>query len=179
MVQKALFLDRDGVINVDYGYVYKISNFKFHRGIFRLASKAVNKGYHIIVVTNQAGIARGYYNESDFLKLSNWMCGEFQKNECPILKVYFAPTHPTEGKGKYKMLDYRRKPNPGMILEAACEFNLDLDDSIMIGDKHTDIEAGLSAGVGCNILLGDSNKVATLDDNVKVVSSLKQAELYL
>ena len=179
MDQKALFLDRDGVINVDYGYVYKINDFKFYRGIFRLASKAVNKGYKLIVVTNQAGIARGYYTESDFLKLSDWMCNEFQKNGSTISKVYFAPTHPTEGLGKYKAPDYRRKPNPGMILEAACEFKLDLSDSILIGDKQTDIGAGLSAGVGCNILLGNSSEIAVSNNNVRVVPSLEQAEIYI
>lgn len=179
MTSRAVFLDRDGVINEDYGYVYKFSDFKFKKGIFKLARKAVKEGYDLIVVTNQAGIARGYYTENDFLKLSDWMCSEFEKNGSPISKVYFAPTHPTEGLGQYKKLDDRRKPNPGMILEAAIDFNLDLKRSILIGDKKTDIFAGLSAGIGCNILLGDSCEVVSLGDTVSAVSSLGQAERYL
>ena len=179
MVKKAVFLDRDGVINIDYGHVYKIHDFKFNDGIFCLASKAVNEGYHLIVVTNQAGIARGYYTENDFFKLSAWMCGEFQKNGSPISKVYFAPTHPIEGFGKYKISDNRRKPKPGMILEAASEFNLDLKKSVLIGDKRTDVVAGLSAGVGCNILIGRPDDVIDLGDTVQAVSSLGQAELYI
>ena len=179
MAQKAVFLDRDGVINIDYGYVYRIDDFKFKDGIFCLASKAVDEGYHLIVVTNQAGIARGYYTENDFFKLSTWMCREFQKNGSPISKIYFAPTHPIEGLGKYKVSDNRRKPKPGMILEAASEFNLDLKNSILIGDKRTDVVAGLSAGVGCNILVGKPKDVIGLGDTVQVVSSLEQAELYI
>lgn len=179
MVQKAVFLDRDGVINIDCGYVYRIMDFKFNDGIFSLANKAVDEDYHLIVVTNQAGIARGYYTESDFYKLSTWMCSEFQKNGSPISKVYFAPTHPIEGLGKYKISDNRRKPKPGMILEAALEFNLDLNESILIGDKRTDVVAGLSAGVGCNILVGNTDEVGDLGDTVKVVSSLGQAERYI
>jgi D-glycero-D-manno-heptose 1,7-bisphosphate phosphatase len=179
MTSRAVFLDRDGVINVDYGYVYRIGDFKFKEGIFSLARKAVNEGYVLIVVTNQAGIARGYYTENDFLKLSDWMCNEFEKNESPISKVYFAPTHPTGGLGKYRKPDNRRKPNPGMILEAAIDFNLDLKSSILIGDKKTDISAGLAAGIGCNILLGDSCEVVSLGDTVRTVSSLGQVERYL
>ena len=176
---KAVFLDRDGVINVDYGYVYQINNFKFIDGIFSLAKKVVRKGYHLIIITNQAGVARGYYTEDDFIKLSTWMCEQFQLNGSPISKVYFAPTHPTEGVGKYRVSDYRRKPNPGMILEAARDFDLDLKKSILIGDKESDVAAGLCAGVGCNILFRSLNKRTEVNDSVRVVSSLLQAEKFL
>ena len=179
MVKKAVFLDRDGVINIDYGYVHTISDFTFCEGIFTLSRKAIKKGYDLIVVTNQAGIARGYYTENDFLKLSSWMCGEFKKNGAPISKVYFSPTHPTKGLGKYKVDDSHRKPGPGMILDAAREFKLALSESILIGDNKTDIVAGVSAGVGCNILIGTDTEVENLEVSVQVITSLSEAEDYL
>jgi len=179
MASKGLFLDRDGVINIDYGYVHQISDFKFKEGIFSLARKAVLKGYSLFVVTNQAGIGRGYYTENDFFKLSDWMCEKFLEHDAPIAKIYFSPTHPEKGIGEYKILDYRRKPFPGMILEAERDFDVDLRHSILIGDKDTDILAGITAGVGCNLLLSNSGKVRKKNDTVKIISSLHQAEQYL
>lgn len=179
MGQKALFLDRDGVINIDYGYVHQIKDFEFQEGIFNLAEQAILNNYKIFVITNQSGIGRGYYNESNFLKLTEWMCEEFKEKGIIISKVYFAPTHPHKGLGKYKTIDNRRKPNPGMILEAANEFDIDLSKSILIGDKKTDILAGLSAEVGCNILLKNYNKSVGLGNSTHVITSLDQALQYL
>ena len=147
-----MFLDRDGVINFDYGYVHKIDHFDFIPGIFELGRKAVGHNYKIIVITNQAGIARGLYSEEDFLGLSEWMCGVFLQEGIEITKVYFSPYHPTAGIGKYRADDYSRKPKPGMILDATKEFDIDLSKSILIGDKQTDIDAGVAAGVGINLL---------------------------
>lgn len=148
---KALFLDRDGVINVDYGYVCKREEFKFINGIFDLCRYAQSLGYSIFVVTNQSGIGRGYYTEHDFNDLSEWMCGVFQDKGITIEKVYCCPARPDENSPD-------RKPMPGMILKAAEEFRIDLSSSILIGDKITDIQAGISAGVGFNFLYcrGDS-----------------------
>lgn len=179
MKKKALFLDRDGIINIDYGYVYKIEEFRFQKGIFELAKSAFINNYKLFVITNQAGIGRGLYNENDFLKLTEWMCEKFKKRGSIISKVYFAPTHPNNGLGKYKIVDNRRKPNPGMILEAINEFDIDLSKSILLGDKKTDILAGLSAGVECNILLGNQNEVHDLGNKVHVVSNLSQVLRYI
>ena len=151
-MHKALFLDRDGVINFDYGYVHKIDQFDFIPGIFEIGRKAISHGYKIIVITNQAGIGRGLYSETDFLILSEWMCGVFLQEGIEIKKVYFSPYHPTAGIGKYRADDYSRKPRPGMILDAKKEFNIDLQKSILVGDNQTDIDAGVSAGVGINLL---------------------------
>lgn len=158
MKRKALFLDRDGVINVDYGYVNKVDDFVFVDGIFELTQHATEKGYVIIVVTNQAGIGRGFYSIDDFNFLTDWMCEKFYSNGVKLSKVYFSPYHPTYGLGEYKREDESRKPNPGMILQAAEEFNLDLLESILVGDKLTDIQAGISAGVGMNILFANRNE---------------------
>jgi D-glycero-D-manno-heptose 1,7-bisphosphate phosphatase len=150
--RKALFLDRDGVINVDSGYVHRRDQFVFIDGIFELSRRAKQSGYLIFVVTNQAGIARGLYTEHDFRDLMMWMCEEFQHQGASIDKVYYCPYHPKHGIGEYKRESSYRKPNPGMMLAAAQEFGVSLTSSVLVGDKDSDIEAGLSAGVGCNVL---------------------------
>jgi len=152
MTRRALFLDRDGVINVDRGYVCTQDQFEFVEGIFELCRYATHLGYLIIVVTNQAGIGRGYYSEGEFLALTEWMCGVFRDRGAPIAKVYYCPFHPEFGVGSYKVESTFRKPGPGMILHAAAEFGIDLRRSVLVGDKETDILAGINAGVGCNVL---------------------------
>jgi len=149
---RALFLDRDGVINVNHGYVHMTSNFEFVEGIFDLVKFARRYEYRIIVVTNQSGIARGYYSEEDFHRLTDWMCAKFERYGAPIDKVYFSPYHPTEGIGRYLLREDTRKPGPGMLLRAQRELGLSLKRSIMIGDRPTDVNAGAAAGVGLNIL---------------------------
>ena len=152
MTRPALFLDRDGVINVDHAYVHQKDNFEFIDGIFELCKKAQESGYLIIIITNQAGIGRGYYTEEDFYSLTDWMIGEFSKKGVTIDAVYHCPYHPEKGIGEYKQDAPCRKPNPGMILTAKNEFNINLNESILIGDKGSDIQAGLNAGIGKNFL---------------------------
>lgn len=149
---KALFLDRDGVINVDHGHVGKIENFDFIDGIFDLCKKAQHKGYLIIIVTNQAGIAKGYYTEDEFLELTKWMENEFKKKGVLITKTYYCPYHIDAKIAKYKKDSEDRKPNPGMILKAIEKFNIDPKNSILIGDKESDIEAGKNAKLEHNII---------------------------
>lgn len=145
---KALFLDRDGVINLDKGYVHKIGDFIFTDDIFKITSYFQKKGYLIIVVTNQSGIARGFYSADDFLELTDWMIFEFSLRSIKIEKVYFCPHHPD-----FDVACDCRKPNPGMILQAAKDLNIDLEESILIGDNQSDIIAGQSAGIKKNYLL--------------------------
>jgi D-glycero-D-manno-heptose 1,7-bisphosphate phosphatase len=149
--RRALFLDRDGVINVDRGYLYRREDIEFIDGIFELCRHAKRFGYLIFVVTNQAGIARGFYTERDFWSLTEWMCGVFKDQGTSIDRVYFCPYHPVSGIGKYKIDSPLRKPAPGMILQASQDFSVDLRNSVMIGDKMSDIQAGIAAGIGCNI----------------------------
>ena len=153
---KALFLDRDGVINVDKHHVYKIEDCEFIDGIFDKCRQAKSKGYKLIVVTNQAGIAKGIYTEEDYFKFRDYVHAEFEKQGCPIDAEYYCPYH-IEGFGKYKKDSEDRKPNPGMILKAAKDFNIDLSQSILIGDKESDIEAGKRAGITTNILNTSTN----------------------
>ncbi len=152
VASSALFLDRDGVINVDHGYVHKAENFEFVDGIFDVCSAAQAMDYKIIVVTNQAGIGRGYYTEQQFGYLTQWMCAQFIQREIRISAVYHCPFHPVHGVGVYKRESDERKPNPGMLLRAAKDLGLDLRKSVMVGDKMTDMEAAFNAGVGMKVL---------------------------
>ena len=152
MKRRALFLDRDGVINVDHGYVHRSEDFEFIDGIFDLCRYAHAQGWLLVVVTNQAGVARGLYSEEDFHELTRWMLARFAAEGAPITAVYFCPTHPTAGEGAYRRESFRRKPNPGMLLEAAQEHSIDLQASALVGDKGSDILAGRAAGVGTCIL---------------------------
>jgi D-glycero-D-manno-heptose 1,7-bisphosphate phosphatase len=154
-MMRALLLDRDGVINVDHGYVHTEKQFDYVPGIFDLARAAHCAGFLIVVVTNQAGIGRGYYGEADFHRLTEWMRARFAAEGAPIARVYFCPHHPEAGIARYRLDCFDRKPNPGMILRARTDLGLDLAASAMVGDKESDMEAGRRAGVGTLVLVGD------------------------
>ncbi|MED3778581.1 D-glycero-beta-D-manno-heptose 1,7-bisphosphate 7-phosphatase [Geobacillus stearothermophilus] len=170
-MNRALFLDRDGVINVEKEYLYKIEEFEFIDGVFETCRYFQDLGYLIIVITNQAGIARGFYNEEDFKIITDWMLKEFEKEGVKITKVYYCPHHP-EFSGECEC----RKPKPGMILEAQKEFNIDLAKSILVGDKNSDIEAGITAGIGKNYLITTGHKITENRFGVKILHNLR--ELY-
>lgn len=149
----ALFLDRDGVINREKDYVHRKEDFEFIDGVFAACRKARALGYKIVVITNQAGIARGFYSEADFHALTDWMLECLSRQGAVIDGVYFCPHHPTAGVGEYLKQCDCRKPEPGLILQAAREFDLDLEASVIVGDKLSDIAAGINAGVGVHILV--------------------------
>ncbi len=180
--RQALFLDRDGVINVDHAYVSKKEDFHFIDGIFDLCYKAKQLNYLSFVITNQAGIGRGYYSEQDFLNLTDWMKGVFWSKGIEIDAVYFCPYHYEHGVGEYKKETDCRKPRPGMILQAAREFDIDLSHSLLIGDKISDINAGIAAGIGLNLIFTHPFGMRyDVDQNgvTGVVSSLLDAIHYL
>ena len=180
MSRKALFLDRDGVININYGYVHKVCDFEFLPGIFDLTRTAFQKDYIICVVTNQAGIGRGLYSEQDFSALTDWMCDKFRKEGVIISGVYYSPYHPIHGIGKYKRNHNSRKPNPGMLIKAISELNIDPDQSILIGDNLSDIQAAIAAGISQRLLLAESKTDKDVDDtNFSKISSLKEAKTFL
>lgn len=164
-MNRALFLDRDGVINVNHGYVHKTEDFEFVDGIFDICRFAQERGYLLIVVTNQAGIGRGYYTEDTFHELTAWMCKQFESHGITLTKVYWCPDHPEHGIGIYKRESEFRKPAPGMILQACREFNIDPSESILVGDKPSDIKAGIDAGLKCSILLTEEN-LSIYDKNI-------------
>ena len=146
--QKALFLDRDGTINVEKNYVYKIDDFEFQPGIFELIRQYQDNGFLIFVITNQSGIARGFYSEKDFEILNDWMIEKFNSERIKITKVYYCPHHP-EITGSCIC----RKPKVGMIRQAIEQFNISAVNSVLIGDKKRDILAGENAGIGKNLYI--------------------------
>jgi D-glycero-D-manno-heptose 1,7-bisphosphate phosphatase len=170
--RRALILDRDGVININHGYVFRWEDFEFVDGIFELCRRAKDLGYLIFVVTNQAGIGRGYYSEQDFLELTKRMCGVFDDRGASIDKVYFCPYHAEHGIGIYKVDSRFRKPAPGMILQAAEEFAIDLSQSVLVGDEDSDIQAGIAAGVGCNLLYRPSSSDLHRGENLSNVAAI-------
>ncbi len=169
---KAIFLDRDGVINIDKSYLYKKEDFIFCDGIFELLKYVIGLGYELFIITNQSGIARGYYNEDDFQKLTSWMLKEFEKKNIKIKKVYYCP-HLPEDKCEC------RKPKPKMLKDAIKEFAINPKNSWMIGDKLSDMEAAKNAEVPNTILISDQNEknsstkyiVQSLYDIIKIIKN--------
>lgn len=162
-MRKVLFLDRDGTINIDYGYVYKIEDFILVDGILELAKAAKQKGYDIIVITNQSGIERGYYSEADFKKLTEHMRELFEQNGTPLLDVFYCPS----------LSGNDRKPNPGMFLKAKEKYQIDMENSFSVGDKMSDIEAAYKAGVGHNYLLSSATGENTIRKITDLIAFLK------
>lgn len=148
MSKKVFFLDRDGVINIDHGYIYKPEQFEFIPGVFEACKMINQQGYEIVVVTNQSGIGRGYYTEQDFIALTTWMTDKFSEQGVAILDVYYCPHHATHGINNYLQDCDCRKPKPGMLLNASLEHDIDVNASVIVGDKTSDMEAGKRAGVG-------------------------------
>jgi D-glycero-D-manno-heptose 1,7-bisphosphate phosphatase len=146
--QKALFLDRDGIINVDHGYTSTPDNFQFIPGIIDLLQHAQIEGYRLIIITNQSGIRRGYYSEAQFQIFTTWIHDELAKHNIHITATYHCPHLPTDN-------CHCRKPNPGMIQRAKREWQIDLVNSWLIGDKLSDIQAGIAAGIPRVILKTD------------------------
>lgn len=163
---KALFLDRDGVVNVEKNYLYKIEDFELINGIVEVCQHYEALGYLIIIVTNQSGISRGYYSGEDFERLSAWMIEHFKSLGVVITHIYHCPHH--------ESIDGAcdcRKPQPGMFLDAQKEYALDMQNSVMIGDNERDIQAAIRAGVGTNILLSAEVRDSAAN---QIVHSLKE-----
>lgn len=161
----AFFLDRDGVINVDHGHVGSPEQFDWIEGVFDTVRTARAHGYQVIVVTNQAGIAKGKYTEEQFLETNKWMMAQFAAFGAPLTAVYYCPYHP-EGLGMYRAASPMRKPAPGMLLQAARDWGLRLSGSLLLGDQETDIEAGKAAGVRATALFAP---LGSTDTNADIV----------
>lgn len=145
---KCAFLDRDGVINFDYGYVGTWDAFDLLPNAIEGMRLLQDLGFSLIIVTNQSGIARGYYSENEFLKLTATLGEYLEGYGIFITRTYYCPHHPVAGKGKYRRYCECRKPKPGLIEQCSNEYDVDLKNSILIGDKISDCRAGKSAGVG-------------------------------
>ncbi|MGL4424829.1 MAG: D-glycero-beta-D-manno-heptose 1,7-bisphosphate 7-phosphatase [Cetobacterium sp.] len=142
-MKKVIFLDRDGTINVEKSYLHKWEDFEFEKNAIEGLLELKKLGYEFIVVTNQSGIARGYYSEDDLNRLNSEMVKELKKYDIEILECYYCPHHPEKGTGKYRVDCDCRKPNPGMLEKGIDKYNIDIQNSFMVGDKISDLEAGV------------------------------------
>jgi D-glycero-D-manno-heptose 1,7-bisphosphate phosphatase len=157
-VKAAAFLDRDGVVNIDRGYVFRRQDFEFVPGTLAAARELKAMGLALVVVTNQSGIARGYYGPEQFHALTDWMKEMFAGHGAALDGVYFCPHHPTEGEAPYRRDCSCRKPAPGLLLDAAHDLDIDLRRSVLFGDKASDLQAALAAGIPNRILLGTDGR---------------------
>jgi len=147
MKRAAVFLDRDGVLNEDTGYVVDPHKLKWIEGA-REAVKAINEaGYFAFVVTNQSGVARGLYEESDVQALHTWMADDLATIGARIDDFEYCPDHPEAVVERYRRVNSRRKPGPGMINDLVARHNVDVGGSILIGDRDIDVEAARAAGI--------------------------------
>ena len=153
-LRRAAFLDRDGVINIDRGYVHRPEEFEFVDGVFEGTSTLQRLGFVLVIISNQSGIGRGLYSEADLDTLNRWMLSQFEQRSIRIERVFHCPHHPTEALGPFRRDCDCRKPAPGMLLQAARELNLDLPRSALFGDRASDLQAAASAGVPLRYLLG-------------------------
>jgi len=157
-LRRAAFIDRDGVINIDHGYVFRREEFEFVPGLLSACAQLHRWGFSLVVVTNQSGIGRGLYTEDDYRRLTAWMTDEFAAAGAPLAGVYHCPHHPQALLPDLRLDCGCRKPAPGLLLAAARELSLDLPRSVLFGDKASDIEAALAAGVPHRVLLGTDGR---------------------
>lgn len=180
-MNKAIFLDRDGTINVEKNYLYRIEDFEFLPGVVEGLKKLQDVGFKLVIITNQSGIARGYYTETDFRILNNWMVDELKKHDVEISAVYYCPHLPDATIDKYRKACNCRKPKLGLYEQAIKELNIDVENSYAIGDKIRD--CSICEFTGClGFLIGDNEEVAIRNrvkdgkyHNIKYVHSLTDA----
>jgi D-glycero-D-manno-heptose 1,7-bisphosphate phosphatase len=163
-MRRAAFLDRDGVINVDRGYVHRIEDFEFVPGTLQACQELARRGWLLVVATNQSGIGRGLYEVRDFDVLTDWMRARFEESGAPLAGVYYCPHHPTEALDGFRIRCDCRKPQPGLLLQAARDLALDLAQSVLFGDTCEDLLAAQSAGIAHRVLLGKDGRVPPRDD---------------
>jgi D-glycero-D-manno-heptose 1,7-bisphosphate phosphatase len=176
--RRALFLDRDGVVNEEIGYLFRAEEVRFVPGIVSLCQTARRLGYLIFVVTNQAGIARGYYSEDDFQRLMEWMSAELAREGVCFDAVYHCPFHPEHGLGEYRREHEDRKPGTGMLRRGAREFGVSLEASVMVGDRCTDVAAANAAGLRQAFLIGGTES-GTCPGRYEAIRSLAEVERWL
>ena len=182
-MRAGLFLDRDGVINVDTGHPHRADQIEFVPGIFDLVRQANRLNYFVAVITNQAGIAKGLYSVEQFTHLSQWMKEQFKQNDAVIDHIEYCPHHPDGHVIEFKKVCSCRKPLPGMIRTITERFPIDLTRSALVGDRITDMQAGFAAGVAHlwwlrgAVSSDDSMSQETLTYRASTISRLEQVTL--
>ena len=157
-MRKAVFFDRDGVINIDYGFVGKIENYDLVQGVPQALHHLKELGFLLVLVTNQSGIARGKYTEADFFKVTQFLQENLRIADACFDGIYFCPPHPEAPLAQYRQECECRKPKPGMFKKAAIDLDIDLSQSIMVGDHATDLIAAKNAGISKLYLVGEHIK---------------------
>ncbi len=152
-MKKAVFLDRDGTVNIDKGYLYRIEDFVYIDGVEEALRILADLGYLLVVVTNQSGIARGYYTEEDFWKLERWMRQDLAEKGIAVAQTYFCPHHPLGKVKEYAVECSCRKPETGLFWQAQREFGIDMGNSFAVGDRLRDLAICYECGIQ-GILLG-------------------------
>ncbi|UAJ65052.1 D-glycero-beta-D-manno-heptose 1,7-bisphosphate 7-phosphatase [Candidatus Schneideria nysicola] len=170
----AIFFDRDGTINIDKGYIYKVKDFHFFNGVIE-AMQILNKmDFLLIMVTNQSGIARGIFNERQFIKLTKWIINFLSKFKINIDGFFYCPHHPNAIISSFRKDCICRKPNPGMLLNAKKYFNINMSSSYMIGDKKEDMLAAKLAGIGHPIFLSNEKKQGEIIHQYRIINSFSK-----
>lgn len=160
---KVAFLDRDGVINREVNYLHEIKDFEFTSNCIQGLKRLIEHGYQIIIVTNQAGIARGYYTVHDYEVLTDWYRGELAKHGIDILDIFYCPHHPQGSVAEFRVECACRKPNSGMLEQAASKYKIDVHQSLLIGDKESDLLAGIKFGLS-KLYMVETGHVISLEN---------------
>lgn len=181
MSKPAVFIDRDGVINLDRGYISKVDDFEFIDGVFEACLALKEMGYLLVLVTNQSGIARGYFTEDEFISLTEWMDWSFSDKGLELDGIYYCPHHAQHGNETYKKECDCRKPKPGMFFSARDDLDIDLAQSVMIGDKEDDMRAAEAAGVKTKILVRTGKAITAEAEKQAsaLLDSIADVPLYL
>jgi len=162
MEHKVFFLDRDGVINQEVNYLFKIKDFIFISGVFKSLNYLSSLGFKFIIVSNQSGISRGFYSERDFVKLNKWMIAQFKKNNIEILDVFICPHSPEDNCSC-------RKPRIGLFEKALNKYSINISNSWMIGDSERDITAAMAAGITNTIMVRSGHKIDEKNTKAKYI----------
>ncbi|MEA1063698.1 D-glycero-beta-D-manno-heptose 1,7-bisphosphate 7-phosphatase [Apirhabdus apintestini] len=172
----AIFLDRDGTINVDHGYVHEIESFEFIDGAIDALRELKEMGFALVLVTNQSGIARGLFSETQFERLTEWMDWSLADRGVDLDGIYYCPHHPQAGVEAYRQACDCRKPQPGMLITARDYLNIDMAASYMVGDKTEDMQAATAAKVGTRVLVRTGKPVTEESEQLAdwVIDSLAE-----
>lgn len=177
--RRAAFIDRDGVLNIDRGYVYRVEDFEWLPGAVQALQELQAAGHALVVVTNQSGIARGMYTQTDLDVLHRFMEDDLLRRGVRLNGIYACPHHPQAVVETYRQDCECRKPRPGLILRAIAEHGLDPSQSCLFGDKPSDIEAGRAAGVGRCWMIGGATSEAAAGADGRADSLAKAVSAHL
>ena len=180
-MKPAIFLDRDGTINLDHGYVHLSDDFQFIEGVIDAMVELKKMGYLLVLITNQSGIARGLFTEDQFMHLTEWMDWSLADRDVDLDGIYFCPHHPQAMIEEYRQDCECRKPKAGMFVDAQAQLDIDMSASYMIGDKMEDMLAASAAGVGHKVLVRTGKDVTPESESAAdvVLNSLADLPKYL